>query len=191
MRHAWIRVCNKSIDAAASLGCVKLNIHLPLLQGMYKYVDVHKKRAMRNMAESLRELVRHARARKIKIVIENMPEVDTMRIKEFSYIMDRVPGLGAHVDVGHAFVEGGMPMVSRYMRSFRNRLEHVHFSDNTGLQDDHAGIGRGIIDYARVLMMLRSVKYDKTVSLEVFTSRKDLRESLKKVRALEEAAWQR
>jgi sugar phosphate isomerase/epimerase len=189
VRQAWVKVGKKSIDVAAPLGCGKLNIHLPLLQGMYNHVDAYKKRAMRNMARSLRELVRHARCKNAKIVLENMPEADSISIKEFSYIMGRVPGLGAHVDVAHAFVEGGMPMVSRYLRSFRSRLKHIHFSDNLGLQDDHMGIGHGIIDYARVMRLLRRIKYDKTVSLEIFSSRKDLIESLKAVRALEEEIW--
>jgi sugar phosphate isomerase/epimerase len=189
VRQAWLKVGRKSIDAAASVGCRKLNIHAPIFNGMYKYVESYKKRAIRNTVRSLREMVRYSSGRKVMIVMENLPEVYSMTIKEFSCIMDRTPGLGAHVDIGHAFVEGGMRRVSRYLRIFRNRLEHVHFSDNLGLQDDHIGIGQGIIDYERVMRLLRRIGYSKTITFEIFSGRKDLRDSLKAIKAMEEEIW--
>ncbi len=188
VRRAWVEVGKKSVDAASPLGCSKLNIHAPILHGMYRG-EPYKSRAIKNMVRSLRELVRYGRGRGIKIMMENMPEPDCMRFREFSCILGRVPGLGAHVDTGHAFVEGGMAAVSRYIRAFRDRLEHIHFSDNQGEQDDHIGIGQGAIDYFRVMRLLRRIRYDKTITLEIFSGRKDLKNSLKTIKAIEEEVW--
>jgi sugar phosphate isomerase/epimerase len=91
--------------------------------------------------------------------------------------------------VAHAFVEGGMRMVSRYLRTFNPRLAHIHFSDNLGLGDDHIGIGQGLVNYVQVMRLLRRLKYSKSVTLEVYSSRKDLRESLRIVRQIEEIIW--
>ncbi len=188
VRQAWLRVARKSIDVSTSLGCSKLNIHAPILHGMYKD-EPYKSRALRNTAKSLRELVRYGHGREIKVMLENMPDPDCMRFKEFSYILGSVPGLGAHIDTGHCFVEGGMRVVSRYIRTFRDRLEHIHFSDNQGEQDDHIGIGQGVIDYFRVMRLLRRIRYDKTISLEIFSGRRDLKNSLKIIKAIEEEVW--
>jgi sugar phosphate isomerase/epimerase len=190
VRRAWVEVGRKSIDVAALLGCVRLNIHAPMLNGMYKYIESNRKAALNNTVRSLRELVRYGRGMGIRVMMENMPDPGCMRLREFAYIMEGVPGLGAHIDTGHAFVEGGMPMVSRYIRTFRERLEHLHFSDNMGEQDDHVGIGQGAMDYFRVMRLLRRIRYDKGISLEIFSSMKDLRNSLKIIRAIEEEAWQ-
>lgn len=190
VRQAWLEVGRKYIDAAALLGCRRLNIHAPILHGMYGHMKSYREAALRNMAGSLRELVRHGRGRGITVMMENMPEPGYMRLKEYTYIMDRVPGLGAHIDTGHAFVEGGMARVSSYIRAFRDRLEHIHFSDNSGLEDEHVGIGHGAMDYPRVMRLLRRVRYDGTITLEIYSNRKELRESLKTVRAMEERTWQ-
>jgi sugar phosphate isomerase/epimerase len=189
VRRAWVEVGRKSIDAAALLGCMKMNIHAPILHGMYRHMKPYREIALKNTAMSLRELVRYGRGKGVTVMMENMPEPDCMHLREFAYIMEGVPGLGAHIDVGHAFIEGGMPMVSRYLRAFRERLEHIHFSDNLGLEDEHLGIGRGVIDYIRVMRLLRRIRYDKTASLEIFSGRRELRNSLKTIRAIEEEVW--
>jgi sugar phosphate isomerase/epimerase len=189
VRNAWIGVFKKSIDVSKMLGCRKMNIHAPIIFGMYKRVNSCKRQALMNAVNSLREIVRHGSRKRIKIVLENMPDPVNMRLEEYSYIVNRVPGLGVHVDVGHSFLEGGMAMVSRYIRTFKDRLEHLHFSDNLGLDDDHIGIGQGIIDYFRVMRLLKRIRYDKTITLEVYSSRRDLRDSLRIIRAIEEEVW--
>ncbi len=189
VRQAWLSVAMKSVDAASLLGCGIMNIHAPILRSAYVYVDAFRKRALRNMVRSLRELVRYASGRDVAIMLENMPDLGGVRFKEFSCILDGVPGLMAHVDTAHAFVEGGMPMVSRYLRTFQERLVHIHFSDNMGLEDEHLGIGQGVMDYARVMRLLKRMRYDRTITLEIYSSMKDLRDSLRIVRAIEEGIW--
>lgn len=189
VRLAWIRVMKKIIDEAAFLGCKKLNIHAPLLRGMYHYIGSYRKMALKNFSTSLRELVQYGIKKDVQIVLENIPDPDSVRFREFTYVVNRVPGLGIHIDVDHAFVEGGMRMVSRYIKTFQKRLEHLHFSDSLGMTDDHLGIGQGIIKYERVMRLLRRIKYDKTITLEIFSGKKDLRNSLKLIRNMEDKIW--
>lgn len=187
VREAWIRVCKKSIDAARSLGCRKLNIHAPILFGMYMHVKSHQKHALSNAIKSLRELVRYAKRKKVLLMLENM---DSVWFRDFQYLLKNVSGLGVHVDVGHAFLEGGMPVVTKYIKTFRKSLEHLHFSDNLGILDDHYGLGQGMIDFIEVMKLLRSIKYDKTITLEIFSGREDAVNSLRIIREIEEDVWQ-
>jgi len=48
------------------------------------------------------------------------------------YIMDRVKGLGFHLDIGHAYVNGGLNAVLDYIKMFGPNLWHVHMHDTTG-----------------------------------------------------------
>lgn len=188
VRQAWIRIIKKNIDIAASLGCEKFNIHAPILHGLYNCSAPHTRKAFGNEIRGLKELVRYASGKDMLIILENVPHPETMTSNDYKYIIQRVPGLGVHIDTGHSFLEGGMKMVSRYLKSFK-RLEHLHFSDNLGLSDDHIGIGQGIIDYFRVMEILRKIKYDRTITLEIFSGRNDLRDSLRIIRAIQEEVW--
>jgi sugar phosphate isomerase/epimerase len=190
IRHSWINVVKRNIDIASCLGCRKLNIHAPLQHGTYGQSRIHWNRALGNYIKSMDEIVQYASDRGMVIMMENMGPFGAP-FDDYSKIMESVPGLRAHIDVGHAFLEGGMPMVRKHIRTFRKRLEHFHFTDNLGLSDDHMGIGQGIIDYFKVMELLRKVKYSKTVGLEVFTSRKDMKNSLSIIREIQEEVWSR
>ena len=191
VRQAWLQVLRKNIDASHALGCRKMNIHAPIIMGMYKYSKPENNRALDNCARSLREIVRYAKKHDMMIVLENMPDPETMTLKEFSCIVDKVPGMCVHLDIGHAFLEGGMKGVRKYFRTFKSRIEHIHASDNLGLVDDHVGIGQGIIDYIGVFEILKKSGYDKTITLEIFSGRKDLRNSLRLMKAISEEVWPR
>ena len=189
VRQAWLSVAKSSIDVSAMLGCRLMNIHAPILQMFYAQYRRYMKKALDNYVKSMRELVRYASGKGVVIVLENLPTPDTVTLKEYTDIMNRVPGLKAHIDIGHCFMEGGMGMISRYLRTFQDRLEHVHVSDNMGDEDEHLGIFQGAIDYIRVMRLLKKVGYDKGVTLEVHSTSKDLKDSLRILRAIEEEVW--
>ena len=188
VREAWIDVMKQNIRMAASLGCRKFNIHTAIPHGMYNHSAKHWKHAIGVYISSMKEIVRYASGKEMTIMMENMGPFGA-DFDEFSRIMSSVPGLKAHLDIGHAFLEGGMKMVRKYLRSFGKDVEHFHFTDNLGLSDDHIGIGQGIIDYYSVMELVKKIKYAKTISLEIFSSRKDLRDSLKIMRILQEEIW--
>jgi sugar phosphate isomerase/epimerase len=189
VRQAWIDVAKRTMDVARSLGCRKFNIHGPVPNGMYKHSKKHWKRALEIYTKSMKDIVRYASGRDVVIIMENMGPFG-VEFKGFSEVTKSIPELGAHIDVGHAFLEGGMKMIRKYIRTFRNRIEHFHFADNMGVTDDHVGIGQGTIDYFAVMEMLWKMKYDKTITLEIFSGKNDLRDSLRIVKAIEEEIWQ-
>lgn len=190
VRNAWVKVVKETIDVAKSLGCRTFNIHAPIPHGGYAIGSVHWDRSLDLYIRSMREIVRHARTRGVTVMMENMGPYGAV-FGEYGRIMRSVPGLAAHIDIGHAFLEGGMPMVRKYLNAFKEKIVHFHFTDNLGLSDDHLGIGSGIIDYFAVMKHLKRMKYSGTVSLEIISTKKEVRQSLDVIRAIQEEVWPR
>ena len=170
---------------------MKINIHSPHFYGKYSQIEKHKRRGLSNFVKSLREISSFSKPREVMVILENSPTPKSVRLKDFSHIVESVKGVGVHLDTGHAFIEKDMRGVEMYLRAFRQRLEHIHFNDNLGIYDEHIGIGDGAVDFIKVMEILRRFRYSKTITLEVFSSRKDLKDSLGYVKALEEELWAR
>jgi len=191
VRNAYVNICKRLVHVAASLGCMKINIHSPHFYGKYSQIEKHKRRGLSNFVKSLREISSFSKPRGVMVILENSPTPKSVRLKDFSHIVESVRDIGVHLDTGHAFIEEGMRGVEMYLRAFRQRLEHIHFNDNLGISDEHIGIGDGAVDFIKVMKILRRFRYSKTITLEVFSSRKDLKDSLKYVKDLEEDLWSR
>ncbi|MCK4497531.1 MAG: sugar phosphate isomerase/epimerase, partial [Candidatus Aenigmarchaeota archaeon] len=136
IRKAWIEEGKKSIKAANELGIKLVNFHGH--SGMIFFEDPGlKKEILNNYIKSLKELVSHGKEMGIRIMLENMPdkwEISTFR--DYKYVIDRVMDLGVHLDVAHAFINGGMKSVRGFTNTFKKNIVHVHFSDSLGF-DDH------------------------------------------------------
>jgi len=183
LRRVWIEEVKNYIDVARALKINLLNVHAHK-SGMVLEIRESKKQALDNFADSLEELVEYARPFGINLMLENMPSKD-MRVKDFRFIMGRVPGLGMHLDVAHAFVAGGMKEVMSFIKTFRGRIPHMHMSDNHGKEDEHIAIGKGDIDYEKVVKELKKSGYDRTITFEVFFGgKKALKDSRKKIERL-------
>jgi sugar phosphate isomerase/epimerase len=102
----------------------------------------------------------------IAIVIENVPGVFSS-VEALKSILGSVPGLGFHFDVGHAFV--GRNRFSHLLSAFKDKIEHVHLSDNRLREDDHLPLGSGKIDWNEVTKAIKKTGYDGTFTLEVFS----------------------
>jgi len=113
---------------------------------------------------------------------ENTPGLfsDPLLLKK---IFDKVPRLLLHLDIGHAnigFKVNQTPLILKYLSK---KLAHVHVSDNSGKGDEHLGIGRGNINWPRMLAALKLV-YDGTITIEVFTSPKERVNGAVKIRKI-------
>ena len=87
----------------------------------------------------------------------------------YTKIFANVKNLLFHLDVGHAQVAGaGKNLTEDFLFHFKDRLAHVHFSDNKGNNDDHLPIGVGVVDWEDAIMQLKKVGYDKAITLEIF-----------------------
>lgn len=183
IRKAWVEEGKRDILAANELGIKLINFH-----GIYNLVffEDHgmKRQLLDNYVTSLRELVKFAKGFGVDVMLENVPATSPS-LREYKYVIDNVKGLNVHFDVAHAFISGGMKSVRDFINTFKKEIVHVHFSDSLGCSDDHLPVGKGRIEYEKVVKLLKKIGYDKTITFEVFTdSRKDSVKSRDKVKKI-------
>lgn len=184
IRKAWVEEGKKNMNAAREIGVELVNFHGHSSM-MFFEDSAMKRKILSNYIRSLREIVSYGKERGVQVMLENMPdkwEISTFR--DYKYVIDRVKGICVHLDVAHAFINGGMKSVRGFVRTFGRSIRHVHFSDSLGF-DDHLPIGKGSIEYESVVRMLKKIGYNRTITFEVFTDdRKDVIRSREKVRGM-------
>ncbi len=170
VKLGWVEQAKNDMMTANLLGIKLLNFHFLVLS---KFLLLNKKSMKiisENYVKSLKELSGFAKEKNITIMLENGEE----KFEYYKYVLDRVPAVKVHLDIGHAFISGGMNNIERFIYYFRNRIEHIHIHDNHGKTDEHLALGKGNINWKKVVNMLKKTKYDKTITFEVFKTDKDL-----------------
>lgn len=168
IRKAYVEEMKKEMILAKRLGCTKVNLHSHC-QGMYIRDEKSKKVIINNYIKSLRELVAYANKIGIRLMLENSGERgEITKFEDIKKIIDNVPGLYCHMDLGHVFIWDGMKGIEKYLKTFKNKLIHIHMHDNNGKQDEHIAIGKGKIDYKKVYKWIKEINYNNTITLEVF-----------------------
>jgi len=117
-------------------------------------------------AMSFKIISDEARKHDLTIMVENVPGMFSSP-EALREIFNQVPELGFHLDVGHAFI--GRDRFKHLLTQFRERLMHVHLSDNRMQEDDHMPLGAGNIKWEQVIPNIKATGYDGTFTLEVFS----------------------
>jgi sugar phosphate isomerase/epimerase len=173
MRKASIDETLESLEVAAELEPLKVVLHPSYMMGLGTFVpELARAHAM----ESLEIFVAQARALGLCLCLENMfPRSQwLLNPEEFVEILARFPTLSLLLDIGHAHIgDAGGKKCLRFIEMFGDRIGHLHVSDNFGKEDQHLPIGAGIIDFSRVVKVIKEVGYKDTVTLEVFSKDRD------------------
>ena len=180
LRQAALAELEADLDVFAALGAARMNVHPDRGRSLS-----HGDWILERNAEALEALDAKARERGIQVIVENIPgmfgRVDVLR-----RLLDSVPTLGFHLDVGHANLGVPRNVTPELLDAFADRLAHVHFSDNKGGDADlHLPLGAGLIDWSDMIRHLKRHGYDGTITLEVFSDDPEyLHYSARKLRAL-------
>jgi sugar phosphate isomerase/epimerase len=185
-RTGWIEEAKAMIRVAAQLKLPLLNFHFYGKLGRVGATQESASTFVKNFTEAMRQLTRYATAKNVQLMLENVPTAANGlgRMENFSAVLNDVPQLKFHLDIGHAFIENRMEGVRAYIDSFTDRLAHIHIHDNHGEEDEHLPLGSGKIDFKKVVKWLKLINYSQTITFEVFTSSDDAvrsREHLKKL----------
>jgi len=176
IRESWIDEMKKEIIIASKLKAKIFGVHFNAKGVLHE--ETYLKMVSDNYIKSLRELVKFAKRYGIKITLENTP-YPYSDFKNYRYLIDRVPGLYVHLDLGHVFITDRMKGFNKFFSYFNKKIEHIHIHDNYGLTDDHLVLNDGKINFALVVKELKKIKYNKTITFEIHTSNKDLIKSVK------------
>src|ERR1043166_548837 len=167
IRKAAVEELKYCIEAFAQLGAHWMNIHPD------RNVPMHdRKWIIERNIQSLRELLPVAEQCGVGLMIENLPgEFNTLA--QLSQLLDPLPSLGLHLDIGHANLMVEKNTTSEIIQTYGSRLRHVHLHDNKGgTADLPLALGSGNLDLAKHIQTLKQCGYDGTITLEVFTTDK-------------------
>jgi sugar phosphate isomerase/epimerase len=118
---------------------------------------------------TFQELLPDARRLGVGLMIENLPG-DYNSAAQLGELLDRIPELGLHLDIGHANLQVPFNTTEEILMAYGSRLRHVHLHDNKGgYADLHLPLGAGTVDLRRAIGALRRANYDGTITPEVFT----------------------
>jgi sugar phosphate isomerase/epimerase len=164
IRRASLEELRRCADAFAEIGAGWMNVHPD------RHAPMHDRSFFveRNIA-TLKELIPYAAERGVGVMVENLPG-DFNTAKELGDLLDALPDLGLHLDIGHANLLVLHSTVEELLVSYGSRLRHVHLHDNKGGSADlHLPLGTGTVDVRGAVRLLKQFGYDGTITLEVFT----------------------
>ena len=160
IRQACFEELERCAGIFSALGATIMNIH-----PCYYCPPARKRDLVELNVTALKPLQKMAASRGLTLVLENFrAPFDT--VSTYRQLLEQVPGLQIHLDVGHANM-GGDDGVT-FCERLGEHIKHVHFSDNRGREDDHLPLGVGSIDWNKVVASLKAIGYDGTITLEVF-----------------------
>jgi sugar phosphate isomerase/epimerase len=166
IRDAAVAEAEKCLRVFADVGCPLMNVHLDTRAPGHDPLWI-----LQRNADAFARLLPTAAELAITLMLEN-GEGDTAAT--LGPILDDLPALTLHLDVGHANIGTRKSHVPGLLEQYGDRLRHVHLSDNKGKGDDHLAIGAGTIDWRRELRAVKATGYDGAITLEVFYGDSDL-----------------
>jgi len=177
--NAMIRRLKKSISYASDLDCQTWIFHPGLRTGISMFYP--NREWTQNIRTSLL-LFHFAEDLGVDAAVENVPEPFPFVMKsvdDFSRFYSEInEDIGLVLDIGHANING---QIESFLKTFREKIVHVHVHDNRGEHDEHLGIQHGNIEWQKVSSLLKRVPFNKTVVLE---SIEHVPESLVRLRQL-------
>lgn len=163
----YVQRIERAIMLGRELGMNLVTVHPPMLNRRMQPVD--ERRILRQYIVALSLLTPSAKDLGCTISVENMDE-ESFRMQDFEELFKEVPDLGFTLDIGHANIGKLANSSMSYLVRFGDRLRHIHISDNLGGYGDlHLPIGAGIIDFNKIFNVVRGMRYDQTMTLEVFS----------------------
>ncbi len=171
LRAAARDMYKHALDVFADAGIELVNVHPD------QRVPMHSMDQLRRMnAQVIGELTADAAGRGITLMVENLDR-NFSNVTDLLPIFTEVPEARFHLDIGHANLNLGLEETNRsaeLLKSFGDRLAHVHVSDNRGgAADLHLPLGAGSIDWKAHIRLLKEYGYDGTVTLEVFARERE------------------
>jgi sugar phosphate isomerase/epimerase len=185
LRETSLNEVLESLQVAADLGTLKAVLHPSYLSGLsVLVVDQARDRAWR----SLEAIVEKADQLGVSLCLENMFPLTNSLVEpeDFDPVFESFPSLKMTLDTGHAHMQSkGGKRALYFIKRFGNRIDHIHANDNFGKEDNHLPIGAGTVDCRKSTKALKEIRYNETITLEVFSRDRDyLRISREKIAAM-------
>lgn len=167
LRCAAVEELKRCIDSFAEIGAKWMNVHPDPRAPFHDRSFVVAKNI-----ESMKVLVEHGSQQGVGVMVENIPG-EFNSAKHLGELLDAVPGLGLHLDIGHCNLLVTSNTTGEIAAKYGDRIKHVHLHDNNGGGADlHLPLGSGLMDIPKEIGLLQKTGYDDTITLEVFSEDK-------------------
>jgi fructoselysine 3-epimerase len=125
--------------------------------------------ALRQLRESLMPVLEVAEKLKIRVGIECEPMLFIEWATELRELIDQVGSkmLGANLDLGHSVVLG--EDLAATIKLLDNRIWNCHIEDIPGRKHYHLIPGTGTMDWLSLRTALQAIKYDRFLTVELYT----------------------
>ncbi|MGO9139211.1 MAG: sugar phosphate isomerase/epimerase family protein [Syntrophales bacterium] len=164
LEERFVPRMKRLFDLSGALGITKGTFHFWMDERYVSREATSRKIALAD------EMVASARNAGVVLCIENLSE----RYYHFMPIFDEVPDLRMTLDIGHGQLLSRENTSFGFIENCFSRIEHVHVHDNRGgkspKDDIHLPLGDGIVDYRRILALLKEKGYESTMTMEITLS---------------------
>jgi sugar phosphate isomerase/epimerase len=132
-------------------------------------------KAVQKAVAGLMALCDFAADRGLCIAVENLPAVNMLLGRYPDELIQLVRGvnrdnIGICVDVAHAYTTKTMDeFLNIKAKAEDMEIIHMHASDNFGAEDLHLPLGKGNLDWEKVLKGITDTEYEGLVVLELYT----------------------
>ena len=118
--------------------------------------------------ERIAKLSDMAKAMDVNLLVENLRPKGNYGLvfdqAEFIDLFRQIPDVGCLIDTGHLSLSGwSFPQV---MEALKDKIYTYHIDDNSGLDDDHYPVGKGVIDWGEFFRAYKAFTPDKEMILE-------------------------
>ena len=165
VRRKTVAYLDKLIDFCGDIGGAYMIFGSPKQRDTR---DITVEQAKKHFAEGLSTVADHARQRGIEILIEPLGKRITDIVNtlgEASQLARQVnhPAIGMMFDFNNT-VDETEPF-DVLLRKYHKKIHHVHVQEMGG---KHLGTGTAVNDYVKAFQVLKDMRYNHWVSLEVF-----------------------
>lgn len=165
LREVAVALCVDYLHLFARLDIRSMTVHANWPGSMFSDQE-----GIAFQVESLRPVVEAADTLGMRVLYEPVPTARDSS-NNVAGVLDAVPGLRCHLDLGHCHVvEGDAPAM---IRRFAGRLDHLHAHDNMGDSDLHLPPGTGGLAWDDVFRALADIRFQGTMTLEVFSPERE------------------
>jgi sugar phosphate isomerase/epimerase len=125
--------------------------------------------AMKQLRESLGPVLETAEKLKVRVGIECEPMLFIEWAQELRGLIDRIGSrmLGANLDIGHSVVLG--EDIPGALKLLDGRIWNCHIEDIPGRKHYHLIPGQGTMDWSGLKDALIAAKYDRFLTVELYT----------------------
>ena len=179
IRRVMLKKLKKSLQFSSQLEAKVWVFHPGVKTGLTYF---YPEQEWKNNVDSARYLSKVAEDFSVKIAIENLPPPYPLLMKnvhDFLHFYDEVTeNIGVTFDIGHANLNG---QIESFLEIFKDKIVHMHASDNDGKDDLHLGIGEGTINWKKVAKKIKEIKFNETIVVESIHEAEKSLEKLRKI----------